>query len=49
MLDKDIPEERELYEWLQGLPTGEFKKKTKKYWIKKMKEDKKNEIPHNQS
>lgn len=40
MLDKDIPEERELYEWLQHRPRGEFKQHTKEYWMKKMKEGK---------
>lgn len=41
MLDKDIPEEKELYEWLQSRPRGEFKQHTKEYWMKKMKEEKK--------
>lgn len=40
MLNLDDETERELYEWLQKQPRGDFKRKTKSYWIKKMKEDK---------
>jgi hypothetical protein len=40
MLNLDDPQEKELYEWLKTQDKGEFKQKTKKYWIKKMKEDK---------
>ena len=39
LLNLDIPEEKELYEWLQKRDRGEFKQKTKKYWLKQMKED----------
>jgi hypothetical protein len=43
MLNLDDPQEKELYEWLKQQPQGEFKQKTKKYWIKKMKEGGNNE------
>lgn len=38
-LSKD--EEKELYEWLQKLPHGQFSAETKEYWMKKMKEERK--------
>lgn len=38
--DYDKPEETTLLDWLYNLPEGEFSKKTKEYWKKKMKEDK---------
>jgi len=40
MLNKDDPEEKELYEWLKKKPKRWFKQETKEYWLKKMKEDK---------
>lgn len=39
MLNLDDPQEKELYEWLKLQDKGEFKQKTKKYWIKKMMEE----------
>jgi hypothetical protein len=39
-LDKKKPDEKELYEWLQSLPRGKFKKDTLKFWLDKMSVDK---------
>lgn len=39
MLNLNIPEEKELYEWLKKQQKRRFKQETKAYWLKKMKED----------
>lgn len=38
MLNKDLQDEKKLYEWLGKLPPGQFKQETKAYWMKKMRE-----------
>lgn len=40
MLNLELEDERELYEWLKGQPKRRFKQETKAYWMKKMKEGK---------
>ena len=38
--DPENEEEKELYEWLQSLPYGQFSELTKHYWKSKMDIDK---------
>jgi hypothetical protein len=44
MLNLDDPEEKALYDWLKDLKKREFKRETKAFWMKKMRESGENEI-----
>lgn len=44
MLNRNKQQERDLYEWLETLPRGTFKRETLEYWLNRMREEKEQRV-----